>query len=165
MDFVGRGVIVEYRYQGGGEIADHDTDNKQHDVAFHLGREPDDQSQYAGCPGKGGEDNSEIAADRQLGDHAQRTAEIEHDGSHSQVGSVADSQDGRACQRVTEQGLQQQSAGCQRSTGQQSRNGLREAALQDDILPGGTTDVFPHQNIDNALQRNGYGTVYQPTQK
>ena len=101
-----RGIVIQDRDQGRGQVTDHDTDDQQHDIALHLCRKPDDQSQDTGGTGKGCDNNRQVAADGQLRHHTERPAEIEHDGRDSQVCPVADPQDGRACQRVTEQSLQ-----------------------------------------------------------
>ena len=44
MNLIRRGIIVEDRYQGGGQIADHDTDDQQHHIVLDLRREIDDEA-------------------------------------------------------------------------------------------------------------------------
>ena len=107
MYLVGRCIIIQHGDQGGCHITDHNPDDEEHDVILYLRREPDNQSQDTGSTGKGGDNDRQITADGQFGHHTEGSAEIEHDGSHSQVCTVADTQDRGTCQRVSKKRLQQ----------------------------------------------------------
>ena len=111
-DAVGGGVEVEQGDERRGDVADHDAEDEQHDVAPDAGGEVDDQREDAAGAGEGGQDHGQRSADGGAArGQADGAAEEEHGDGYAEVGAVADAEDGGAGQGVAEKRLEEQTRG------------------------------------------------------
>ena len=63
------------------------------------------------------------------------TTKEQHDQSHTQAGTTVDAENAGTCQRIAESRLKHKSTGGQGTAAKDSRQSLRQARLQNDILP------------------------------
>ena len=131
--FVGS-KIIEQRDGGVGNVAYHDADDEQHDVIAHEGGEKENKrhdrhSTNESCHHHSHETRKTDRACRYA------TTKEQHDQSHTQAGTTVDAENAGTCQRIAESRLKHESTCCQSTAAKDSRQSLRQARLQNDILP------------------------------
>lgn len=136
LDTLVGGKEIEQGDGGIGDIANHNADDKQHDMTAHEGREKEDETHDGHGAEKGGGKNGNKACHADAANR-QATSEHEHDEGHAQTCTTADAKDARACQGIAEGGLQQQATDSQGSTTEHGGDGLGQTGLEDNETPAG----------------------------
>ena len=118
----------------GGNVAYHDSDDEEHDIVVHDGREEEDEQHNRHGSDEGCDEDGNKAGHIEYA-HAKRAAKKQHHKCHSEPGSAIDTEDGGTGERILECRLQHESAhgkGCSAENGSQR---LREARLENDEAP------------------------------